>query len=97
MKGDETQGNEILKQVLALCQHEQSQKNVSYWVDFTAGAVYLALGNEEQALIEYKQGLMREPRPEAFERESAMKGAMRMATLKHISEECVATIKVILQ
>lgn len=96
LQGNETQGRELIGEVLALCRDEQSHRNVSYWVDFTVGASYLALGDEQQALTAYKQGMMREPRPEAFERESAMKGAMRMANVRHLSPEITDNIRAIL-
>ena len=77
-KGDMTLATKIAHEVLSLCEQQQKQQKVSYWVDFTAGEVYLALGDIDKAKQEYARGLTRDPKPELFGRDSATKGAARM-------------------
>ncbi len=87
----------IAHEVLALCQKEQRKQNVTYWVDFTAGEVYLALGDIKQAASEYEQGLKRVPEPGKFERISAAKGAARMIQIKQLPKEVLDRIDAILR
>ncbi len=96
-KGDVTLGKKIAEEVLATCQQFQSQPIVSYWTDFSAGAAYLGLDKIDEAIADYRQGLGRIPAPGPRERESALKGAIRMADAKKLSNEVVDRIKAILQ
>ena len=96
-KSDVTLGREMAEEVLETCQQFQSQPIVSYWVDFSAGAAYLGLGEVDKAIDEYKKGLSRIPTPRPLERESALKGAMRMADAKKLPSEVIEKIKAILQ
>ncbi|GAC1588195.1 MAG: hypothetical protein NVS4B1_32150 [Ktedonobacteraceae bacterium] len=95
-KGSTTLVSKVADEVLKLCEREQRQPRVSFWVDFTAGEVNLALGNSEQAFVEYQKGLSRDPKPGPFERESAAKGVMRMANVKKISDDVVKKIQALL-
>jgi tetratricopeptide (TPR) repeat protein len=96
-KGDVTLGKEIAEEVLATCQQFQSQPIVSYWTDFSAGAAYLGLDKIDEAIADYRQGLGRFPVPGPRERESAFKGAIRMADAKKLPGDVVDRIKAILQ
>jgi tetratricopeptide (TPR) repeat protein len=96
-KGDEALGIEITKEVLATCQAFQSQPIVSFWVDFSTGAAYLGLAEIDKAIAEYEKGLNRNPKPRPRERESALKGASRMAEAKKLSSGAVDRIQALLQ
>jgi len=96
-KGDTNLAEQILQEVLATCKKLQARPVVSYWVDFTLGAVYLGLGNVDAAIAEYTKGLHRIPAPPPRVRESAAKGAYRMATAKKLPDDVIEKIKAILE
>jgi len=96
-KGDAKLAEQILQEVLTTCKQLQARPVVSYWVDFTLGAVYLGLGNVDGAIAEYTKGLNRVPAPPPRVRESAAKGAYRMATAKKLPGDIDEKIQEILE
>jgi tetratricopeptide (TPR) repeat protein len=95
-KGDTALAERLFQEILVVCKQLQSEQNVSYWVDFTVGALYLGLGDVDVAIAEYKSGLNRTTAPSLRDRESAVKGAARMANLKKLPDEVVEKIKALL-
>ena len=95
-KGDTELAEQILQNVLTICNRLQARPEVSYWVDFTLCAVYLGLGNVEAAITEYTKGLSRIPAPPPRDRKSAEKGASRMANAKKLPSESTEKIKALL-
>ncbi len=97
-KGDTQLGEKTAHEVLSLCEQEQkSSDDPSYWVDFAAGEVYLALGNATQAIDEYEKGLKRHPQPQQRQRHSAANGAERMIRLKNLPNDVLDRIDALLR
>lgn len=96
-KGDISLAEQTLQDVLTVCRKLQAEPHVSYWVDFTAGNAYMGLGNAEVAISEYRKGFGRKTTPSLRERESAAKGAQRMAKLKKMSEKIMEEAKELFQ
>ncbi|HEU5378926.1 MAG TPA: tetratricopeptide repeat-containing protein [Ktedonobacteraceae bacterium] len=92
-KGDLLLAGQILREVLETCKRFQAVQVVSFWADFTAGQAYLGLGEVKLALVEYQRGLGRNSPPSPRDRESAVKGAVRMATAKKLPETAVEAIR----
>ena len=95
-KGDTELAERLFQEILVVCKQLQSEQNVSYWVDFTVGALYLGLDDVDAAIAEYKNGLNRATSPSSRDRESAFKGAARMANLKKLPDEVTEKIKAVL-
>jgi tetratricopeptide (TPR) repeat protein len=89
IKGDEAFAAKTFREVLEICQQFQSQKAVSYWVDFSSGEAYLGLGEIDTALADYKQGLKRNPAPGPRELSSALGGILRLASARKLPNEVI--------
>ena len=72
------EAREITPKILELCRHLQSRENISFWVDFTIGELELVLSNIDAAFQAYSQGIMRNPSPQQRQKESALKGVIRV-------------------
>jgi tetratricopeptide (TPR) repeat protein len=92
-RGDAAQAAEIFRDVLDTCRDLREHAVVSYWVDFSAGEAHLGLGDVEEALSDYRQGLLRTPGPPSRDRLSAIKGAGRMVRAKGLAVSVVEQIE----
>ena len=92
-KGDTDLAKQIFQEVLDTCKELQKRPVTSYWLDFTVGAVYLGLGDVDAAIAEYMKSLNRVPAPPPRDRESAAKGAYRMATARKLPTDVIEKIK----
>ncbi len=95
-KGDAQLAERLFREILPICEQLQSEQTVSYWVDFTVGAIYLGLDDVDAAIAEYKKGINRIPAPQLRDRESAAKGAARMSAAKKLPDEVIEKIKALL-
>src|SRR5258708_3675743 len=95
-KGDISQAEAMFRKLLETCQRYLTEQTVSYWVDFTLGAIYLGLGDTVAAIAAYQKGLQRSPSPSLRHRKSAVKGAKRMVEVKKLSEEVTRKIETLL-
>lgn len=96
-KGDTDLAKQIFQEVLDACKELQKRPVVSYWVDFTVGAAYLGQGDIDAAIAEYTQGLQRTPTPPPRDRQSAAKGAYRMAIARKLPNNVAEKIKALLE
>ena len=92
-KGDAAQAADIFRDVLDTCRDLREHLVVSYWVDFSAGEAHLGLGDVEEALFDYRQGLSRTPEPPSRDKLSAMKGARRMIRAKGLADSVAEQIE----
>lgn len=92
-KGETLRAETILQELLTVCQRLQGQSEVSYWVDFTLGEIYLGMGNADLAATMYRVGLSRDPAPQPRERDSAADGARRMIEARNLPDEVKEQIK----
>ena len=95
-KGDTALADRLFQEILPLCRQQQSEQDATYWIDFTVGPLCLGLSDEDGAIAAYEKGINRSPAPSLRERESAFKGAVRMANLRKLPEEVVEKIKAVL-
>lgn len=93
VQGDNAQAEEIFGEVLETCHDLRQRQVVSYWVDFSAGEAHLGLGNVQEAMENYRQGLSRTPTPPPRDRLSAAKGAQRMVRAKGLPDTVARDIK----
>lgn len=96
IKSDLLLAEQICREVLETCKRLQAVQIVSHWVDFTAGQAYLGLGETNLALAEYQRGLGRNSPPSPRDRESAVKGAARIATAKKLPATAIEAIRALL-
>jgi tetratricopeptide (TPR) repeat protein len=92
-RGETQRAEEILQELLTTCQRLREQLEMSYWLDFTLGEIYLGLGKSDLAVKMYEEGLGRNPPPQPRERESAARGAMRMIEQKRLPDEIKEQIR----
>jgi tetratricopeptide (TPR) repeat protein len=95
-RGEDTQAEEIFKEVLDTCNSLREHVVVSYWVDFSAGEAHLGLGDVEEALLDYQRSLARTPSPPSRDRLSAIKGARRMLKAKGLADSIAERIERVL-
>lgn len=95
-RGDINQAEHIFRKLLDICHQRRNEQLVSYWVDFTLGAIYLGLGDVTAAIAAYQQGLLRSPSPSSRHRKSALKGAKRMTEARKLPIEIMKEIEVLL-
>ena len=86
-KGEISRAEHIFRELRDICQKRLNEPVVSYWVDFTLGAIYLGLGDVTAATTAYRNGLQRTSSPSQRDRKSALKGAKRMIEIKKLPVE----------
>ena len=96
IKGRVVEGEEIFQRVLTTCQQLQAQSSGAFWIDFTAGEAFFALGDIDNAVAEYRNGRQRTSAPGKRERESAFGSIERLADALHYPPEFVERIKDVL-
>ena len=96
-RGDTDLAKQIFQEVLDTCKELQKRPVVSYWVDFTVGAVHLGQGDIDAAIKAYTQGVQRTTIPPPRDRQSATKGATRMATARRLPSDAIEKIKALLE
>ncbi len=96
IKGRTEEGKKVFREVLATCQTLQAQSIVTFWVDFTAGEAFFALGETDNAVLEYQKGIQRTTAPVQWERESALGSVYRLAEVLQSPPEVVERIKAVL-
>ena len=79
---DTSDANYLFARALDGVRKAQERQPISYWTDFSAGEIALGQGEIRLACEEYARGLTRIPSPPARDRESALKGARRIAVLR---------------
>ncbi len=92
-KGESARAEQIFRQLLLTCQKDLAEPVVSYWVDFTLGAIHLGLGDVPAAIAAYQRGTQRSPSPPPRDRRSVVKGARRMITARKLPEDVAEQIE----
>jgi tetratricopeptide (TPR) repeat protein len=95
-KGDEQTAREIYAEVAETCRLLQQRRDVSFWVDFTAGEARLGSGDIPAALANYRQALTRTPPPAPRDSSSALGGARRIVEAMKLGDDVLGQIEQIL-
>ncbi|MBC9786174.1 DUF4071 domain-containing protein [Heliobacterium chlorum] len=85
----------IANSVLEVCKELITHHNVSFWLDFTMGDLFLILEDYDNAGIAYSTGLSRNPSPSERQKESVFKGIRRIISSSDLSEKFVQKIEII--
>jgi tetratricopeptide (TPR) repeat protein len=86
-KGDKQMAHNLYTEVVATCQVLQQRRDVSFWVDFTAGDASLGKGDVQGAVTNYQQAFTRSPSPAPRDKESALNGARRIIEVMKYTDD----------
>jgi len=93
INGSVSESKILCEDVLSVCTEIQKHGKDSFWLDFTIGELKLILGDVEEAIIAYKSGLSREPKPKARHLESAFTAIQRVFDYTELNKENLVRFK----
>lgn len=96
LAGKIEEAQKLAKEVMVICKDLLKHERSSFWLYFTLGELYLVLGDYENALKSYSDGLGRDPIPQKRQIESAFKGVRRVFASANLDSNQLARFDIML-